>query len=98
MAAAKLKTTAYHNHIPTMGEWGWVLGWEVPAESAQEARAQILALPEPAVPTRFLNRDAVQSMFHFGKGVVDDRALVPVNRESDLVLQRLYKGGRWDFY
>ncbi|CAM2006604.1 polyamine aminopropyltransferase [Acanthopleuribacter pedis] len=98
MAAAELQTTGFHNHIPTMGEWGWILGWKVPPQAAVDVRASILALPEPTVPTRYLNRDAIQSMFHFGKGVVDDREKVPVNRESDLVLQRLYKGGRWDFY
>lgn len=98
MEAGGFAVTGYHNHIPTMGEWGWVLGWNLPPGADQDVRERILALPEPGVPTRFLNRDAVQSMFRFGKGVVDDRTKVPVNRETDLVLQRLYKNGRWDFY
>ncbi|MEM7351305.1 MAG: polyamine aminopropyltransferase [Acidobacteriota bacterium] len=33
MRAAGLEAVPYHNHVPTMGEWGWVLGQRGPASA-----------------------------------------------------------------
>lgn len=96
--AAGLPAVAYHNQVPTLGEWGWVLGVNAPGWSPEAVRERVLALPLDEVETRFLNRDAVVSMFHFGKGVLDRLPEVQVNDELDLALYRYYDQGAWDVY
>ena len=99
MGAADLQTTTFHNHIPTMGEWGWVLGWNLPAPPPRSMRELLNDQRFDTIDTRFLNRDAMISMSHFGKGILEDLNEITVNSETDdLSLHRYYAKGRWDFY
>jgi len=63
-------------------------------------KKHILAQDFEDVPTRFLNRDAVISMVHFGKSVLDNGSLekIKVNTESNPVLYRYYQAGSWGMY
>ena len=98
MEAAGLMTASYHNHVPTMGEWGWVLGMRgrdgtVPRDDWLSQR--LAALSFESLGTRFLNRDAMVSMLHFGKGFDDE---VEVSDETNFAIFYYYRDGDWDVY
>ena len=50
--------------------------------------------------TRFLNQDAMISMVHFRKGILDgkDADTIRINREITPVLHRYYLSGTWGMY
>jgi spermidine synthase len=90
----------YHNQIPTMGEWGWVVAGKTLDVDRAELKRRLVAENFAGIPTRFLNRDAMISMIHFGKGVLDDDSIrsVKINTEFDPVLYRYYMAGSWEMY
>lgn len=98
LGAAGLSTLAYHTHIPTMGEWGFVLGVDADLLDDKALKETVTGLTFDEIETRFLNRDAMLSMAHFGKGMFDDRAQIKVNEESRPVLHEYYRRGRWEVY
>lgn len=98
MRATGLVSEAYHNHIPTMGEWGWVIGMHADGAPAEMLRAKLATLNFDNVETRFLNRDAMISMLHFGKGLLDRLDSIKVTDELDLAVYHYYRDGAWDLY
>ncbi len=98
MKAAGLTTAPYHNHVPTMGEWGWVLGMR-----GQDGvvlrdgwlKRRLLGLDFESLDTRFLNHDAMVSMLHFGKGFEDD---VTVSDETNFAVFYSYRDGEWELH
>ncbi len=98
MRAAGLPAIAYHNHIPTLGEWGWVLGIHHSNISPEMLKARLTSSEFTNIDTRFLNRDAMISMLHFGKGELDRLETVEINQELELKLFHYYKEGNWEFY
>jgi len=98
--AAGFSVLPYHNQIPTMGQWGWVLGVRSGEADEGALKRRLLASDPGDLPTRFLNRDAITSMVHFGKGVFDPRleAEIEVNTQSNPVLHRYYWSGSWAMY
>ena len=96
--AAGLPAIAYHNHIPTLGEWGWVLGMKGERFDAEAIKTRLEALPFDTIPTRFLNNDAMISMLHFGKGELAKLEEVKVNQELELALYHYYKAGAWEIW
>jgi len=98
MEAAGLITVRYHNHVPTMGEWGWVLGMrgrDAAAPRDDWLRQRLAALSFETLDTRFLNRDAMLSMLHFGKGFDGE---VEVSNETNFAIFYYYRDGDWDLY
>lgn len=98
MAAAGLSVLPYHTHVPTLGEWGFLLGVDAAQLAPADLRETVLRLSFAGVPTRFLNTDAMIGMIHFGKGVFHDEANLDVNVESRPVLHEYYRQGRWEVY
>ncbi len=98
MAAAGFSVLPYHNHVPTLGEWGFVLGVDTKLLEAAALKETVQELSFQGVETRFLNQDAMIAMAHFGKGVFRDTDEIEVNRESRPVLQAYYQQGRWEVY
>lgn len=103
--AAGFVAVPYHNHIPTLGEWGWVLGvktGDAPSVGgrldSQQVKEQLAGLTLESVPTRFLNREAMVGMLHFGKTVWRDLDQVEISEESDLAVYYYYRGGDWFLY
>ncbi len=98
--AAGFSAVPYHNSIPTLGEWGWVMG--VPKEEMDAARLKslIMAIDFDGLDTRFLNTDAVVSMLHFGKGVLEEETMagIGVNSRTRPVLYKYYMEGSWGIY
>ncbi len=98
MAAAGFATARYHNHVPTMGEWGWVLGMRGGGDAAPAGDwldRRLAALSFETLGTRFLNRDAMVSMLHFGKGFDD---IVEVSDETNFAVFYYYRDGDWGLY
>lgn len=98
MAEAGFSVLPYHNHVPTLGEWGFVLGVDTELLEAAALKETVQELSFQGVETRFLNQDAMIAMAHFGKGVFRDIDEIEVNRESRPVLQAYYQQGRWEVY
>lgn len=96
--AAGLSAIAYHNNIPTLGEWGWVLGVKGSAIPRQALKKQLAGISFDDVATRFLNQDAMISMLNFGKGELDEYDSVEASNELNLAVYHYYKNGAWDLY
>ena len=96
--ASGLKAVAYQNNIPTMGQWGWVIGMKRKDHSDRDVKAQLLELQFNDIETHFINIDAMYHMLHFGKGLFDQIDKIKINDEIDLMLYNYYKEGNWDFY
>ena len=98
MRSVGVPTVAYHNHIPTLGEWGWVLSMNAPNIAASQLKLQLTKLEFSDIETKFLSRDAMLSMLHFGKGILDGLEEISVNDELDLAVFQYYRDGSWDLY
>ncbi|RMF61497.1 MAG: polyamine aminopropyltransferase [Calditrichaeota bacterium] len=96
--AANLSAIPYHNNIPTLGEWGWVVGIKGVKISPEAMREKLAQLTFENIPTRFLNNDAMISMIHFGKGELDDYDEIEVNHELNLAVYHYYKSNDWELY
>jgi spermidine synthase len=98
MRAGGLPAIAYHNHIPTLGEWGWVLGINLPTIETDTIKEKVGQLRFSDIDSRFLNNEAMLSMLNFGKGIFDKMDDIKVNDELDLALYFYYRNGSWDMY
>lgn len=98
MEAAGFTVLPYHNQVPTMGEWSWSLGVRKELMTGKKLKEMVLQLEFDEIPTRFLNRDAVISMVHFGKGIFDIKEKLKINTELNPVLDKYYRDGAWDLY
>ncbi len=98
MRAAGFTAIPYHNQIPTMGEWGWVLGINHDRLTVDQIKQKLIKTDFSVIDTRFLNNDAMLAMLHFGKGIFADFEKIEINSEFNLVLYRYYDKGDWDFY
>lgn len=97
---ADFSTLPYHNQIPTMGEWGWVLGIRTKNIEESKLKNLIIAQNFTDVETKYINKDAVISMIHFGKGVLDENYMkkIKINTQLNPVLQQYYLSGSWGMY
>ncbi len=98
MEAAGFSTVPYQNSVPSMGQWGWVLGVRQNAMTAQRLKQNITALEFTDIETRFLNRDAMISMTHFGKGLFEKEGRIKPNTQFDHRILKYYRQGSWDLY
>ena len=98
--AAGLSCLPYHNQVPTMGEWGFVLGARAEETSPSELKERVLSLDFWGLETRFLNPEAMISMVHFGKGILEPELMdkIEVNTRMKPVLFRYYREGKWEAY
>ncbi len=98
MASAGFETLPLHNHVLTLGEWGWVLGMkENWTKGNLKTKARQLSFKD--VETKWLNQEAMLMMSSFGKDIyfkVQDS--IEVNHIQDPVLYRYYLKGNWDLY
>ncbi|MBW2061334.1 MAG: polyamine aminopropyltransferase [Deltaproteobacteria bacterium] len=98
--AAGFSVLPYHNQVPTMGEWAWVLGARREDIKAPALRRRVLMEDFNGLDTRFFNTNAMISMAHFGKGVLDgpEAEKIKINTKSNPVLMRYYLAGTWGAY
>ena len=98
MEAAGFSTVPYQNSVPSMGQWGWVIGVRHEAMSVQRLKQDLTALEFADIETRFFNRDAMISMAHFGKGLFEKEAQIEPNTQFDHNILKYYRQGNWDVY
>ncbi len=98
MESAGFTVLPYHNNIPTLGEWGWCMGMRKEVVSDDMLKAKVMKIELPQSTTKFLNKDAIISMVHFGKGVLEKKEKVKVNTILEPILVKYYKKGAWDVY
>lgn len=97
--ASGFSTLPYHNYIPTMGEWGWVIGARSEDIDTNQLKKLAMKIDFSDIPTKFINRNAVISMIHFGKGIIEPDKLnqIFVNTKLNPVLYDYYLSGTWGF-
>ncbi|MES2774876.1 MAG: polyamine aminopropyltransferase [Bacteroidota bacterium] len=80
LQAAGFSTVAYHNYVPSFGEWGYVM-----------AMQRAYALPDSfEIPVRYMSKDVLQQMLNFPE---DMKAHVPiaVNRLNNQALVNYFE-------
>ena len=98
MAEAGFSVLPYHINVPTLGDWGFVLGIEEDVMTDATLKRAVLALQFDNIETHFLNREAIVAMVHFGKGLFEREDAVEVNRQSRPMFPAYYNKGRWEIY
>lgn len=88
----------YHNHVPTMGEVGWVLGMNLSYLYTDQLKRAVQSIDTSDVKTEFLNREAMVSMINFSKNAFSEIESLEVNSKLNPVLYRYYNEGKWDIY
>ena len=100
MQKAGFTTLPYHNQIPTLGEWGWVLGAKKNDINTENLKKIAVTINFNDITTQFINNSAMISMIYFGKGIFDskDAKDIKINKISDPVLLQYYHKGSWGIY
>lgn len=84
LEAAGLQTVNYHNQVPTIGQWGWVI-----ASPQQDDLKKKLKNARTEVTTRWWNQEAMEMMLSFGKRGYFDQSTPVVNTiKSPLFLSK----------
>src|SRR5262249_27480759 len=78
IAAADFATQPYHCHVPSFGDWGFVL-------ATTTARPRPTTLAE-GLPLRYLNNQILPGLFEFGEDQKLGAAKVAINELGDQVL------------
>ena len=66
LEAAGFDTLPYHDNVPSLGDWGWMLGWKE-GMARMKVSDQIPSLTF-SVPTSYLTPEVFRSALVFGKG------------------------------
>jgi spermidine synthase len=96
IAEAGFATAKMHNHIVSMGEWGFIIGHK--NSESEKLKAELRSMEFNNISLRWLNREAVLMMTSFGKHITLDENEVEINSIHNPVLYRYYNGGRWDLF
>ena len=96
MQVAGFNTLLLHNQVPTLGEWGWVLGAK---NTDDKIQARLKAVDLGDIQTRWLTNESLTALCSFGMKVFHKRYdQVAINKLHDPVLYKYYLAGRWDVY
>ena len=85
----------YHNAIPTMGTWGWVLARKQGSIDEPLLRDHLQTLDVSGIETSFLNQEAMRGMLHFWKGALDGKESLAVNTIINPVIDQYYHEVNW---
>ena len=95
---AGFSSIPYWNDVPTLGQWGWVLGVKQESMTEKKLKSKLDTLEFPEIETRFLNKEAMVAMTRFGKGAFDELEEVEPNTEFNHTILKYYRQGDWDIY
>ena len=96
--AAGMPAIALHNHVPTLGDWGWVVAMNAPGKAEDWMREKLAAETFDGIETRFLNNPAMRAMMNFGKGIFEDYDDIRINDQRDMAVFFYYRQGIWEIY
>jgi spermidine synthase len=91
-------TLALQNHVPTMGQWGWVMGLNVDGLKDDRLKEELLTLEFKSIETRFLNQNAMAGMLSFGKDMYEDFDSITPSNHNNLKVFWYYKNKAWEIY
>lgn len=91
-----LNTLRMRNHVPTMGEWGFVIASG--SLSHEELRKRLLDLNIDGSKTRWLTTSVLPALVSFGKRPEATGEEIKVNTLRDPVLHRYFEEGDWGLY
>lgn len=95
--AAGFAAIPYHNHILTMGEWGWILGAK--NESEIPVKKALMQIDFNDNETKWIDNTAMRMMLTFAKDpFLDPADSIKLNTIHQPVLYKYYTKGRWDLY
>jgi spermidine synthase len=86
----------WHDQVPTMGEWGWVMGQVPPVRNGQDFQARLADGTRLPAGLRHYRPELAQALFAFGVEVFADSASIDVNRNGNHNLPGYYTKGFWD--
>jgi spermidine synthase len=98
MQAANFSTLPYQNSIPSMGQWGWILGIRKNIMPAKRLKQEVIAKKLSNIETRFFNQNAMISMANFGKGLFEKEEKIEPNTQFNHNILKYYRQGSWDLY
>ena len=78
-----------------MGEWGWHLAMKGEVASEETLWSRVEEMTFEGVETTFLDREAMEGMMLFWKGMFEEAETVEVNTELAPVIDRYYREGEW---
>ena len=96
--AAGFSTLPFQNSVPSMGQWGWVLGVRQKSMPAELLKKELTKRKFPNIETRFFDQDAMISMAHFGKGLFEKEGEIEPNTQFNHNILKYYRQGSWDLY
>lgn len=99
LQAADFSTLPMHNHIITMGEWGWVMALKNPMDKSS-IKTSLQNMDFNHIPTRWFHAESIPLITSFGKNYFKTTATdsLQVNRVHQPVVHRYYLNGKWDAY
>lgn len=98
MQETGMPTLPMQTHVPTMGQWGWVLAVNEPGVGVANLKAAIMNQTYDQIDTSYLNQDAAVGLLQFGKGSLENLPNIKANTFRSLRLVTYYQRGAWDFY
>jgi spermidine synthase len=83
MREVGLEVVAYHDNVPSFGEWGWWIGGHADRNSPQQLKQRLSSVPSVAASTRYLTPEIIRSALVFGKGqLITERRDVTTSTNS----------------
>ncbi len=97
MKSAGFNTIPLHNHIISLGEWGWSFG--IKQDKNYPLKKALQNLNFDHIKTRWINNEAMQLITSFGKDIYPGQSdSVDINKIHEPVLYKYYLKGNWDLY
>jgi len=93
MQSAGFSVVPYHTYVPTMSDWGWVLG--VREKLDRGLKARVRALDFEGIETQYINGEVMRGMLSFGKGTFDDLENIAVSTELEPTVDQYYRESEW---
>jgi len=96
MQVSGFNTLRVRNHVPTMGEWGYIIG--SPELNRESLLARLLSLKIDESRTRWLTSAVLPGLVSFGKQPASIAGTIKVNTLKDPVLHKYFEEGDWGLY
>lgn len=93
MQSAGFSVVPYHTYVPTMSDWGWVLG--VRGKSGANLKGRLLEIDFEGLETRYLNAESMAGMLSFGKGMFDEVGEILISTELEPKVDQYYRESEW---
>ena len=95
MESAGWQAAGWHAHVPSLGEWGWVMGGGL---DHRALLARLAAESKRLPQTRFLTPEVLRSLFVFSPEDRLELANLRVNAEIRPILNEYYRKGDWALF